>query len=181
MSDRHATPIKGLYLRLVKTIADERGFLAELFSGVNEENFFFSKGIKHILAVVAKTKGVPRGGHYHKTSYENSWVVGGTGIWYFYDFNPSSPSFQKSAAFLVGEKSMLIPRELQIADYTLETKGSICQIFVSPYIYHLIIPLEVPLTFFETATHVYDETDYVRIKPQDIDDALLKKITDFPL
>lgn len=76
---------------------------------------------------------------------------------------------------------MSISQELGIADYTLETTGSICQFSVSPFIYHLIIPLQAPLTLLETATKVYAESDYVRIKPQDIEDTLLKKLTDFAL
>ena len=132
-SDRQETALEGLFMRFIKTIADERGFLAEL-SKDSGNDVFLEKGVENIVAVLAANKGVARGGHYHKTSYENHWTLSGTGIWYFYDLNPSSKTYQKSVAFLAGARSIPIAPELGILDCTLETKGSILQTLVSPYI-----------------------------------------------
>lgn len=175
-SDKEITPLKGLFLRETKTFSDARGFLAELSCGGPEKDVFLEKGIGNILAAVASTQGVPRGGHYHLTSYENSWTMKGSALWYFYDFSPSSPTYKRSAAILLGEKSATLPEELGVLDYTLEKRGSIVQTHLSPFIYHLLIPLVAPVVFFETASQAYDEKDYVRIAFQEIDDPLLKQL-----
>lgn len=175
-SDKEKTPLEGLFLRETKTFSDERGFLAELSSGGPERDVFLKKGIGNILAAVASTQGVPRGGHYHLTSYENSWTMTGSALWYFYDFCPVSSTYKRSAAFLLGEKSVALPEELGVLDYTLGKRGSIVQIHLSPLIYHLLIPLIAPIIFFETASQPYDEKDYVRVAFEEIDDELLRGI-----
>jgi len=175
-SEKEKTPLEGLFMRETKTFADERGFLAELSFGGSASDIFLEKGIGNMLAAVASTQGVPRGGHYHLTSYENSWTMQGSALWYFRDLDPASSTYKKSAVFLLGEKSVALPEELGILDHTLERRGSIVQMYLSPLIYHLLIPLIAPVVFFETASRPYDEKDYMRIPFEDIDDELLKGI-----
>lgn len=174
--ENEQTSLEGLFLRDNKTVQDARGLLVELSFGGPAKDPFLEKGIGNILAAVAATRGIPRGGHYHLTSHENSWNVAGTALWYFYDFRSSSPTYKKSIALLLGEKSISLPEELGILDHTLEKQRSIAQVYLSPFIYHLLIPLVAPVIFFETASQPHNESDYVRIPFQEIDDELLRGI-----
>lgn len=175
-SKTHDTVLEGLRVRLNKTVEDERGMLVELSPGGAAKDPFLQKGIGNIIAVQAAKRGVPRGGHYHMEAHENSWTIQGTGFWYFYDFNEHSKTYKKSTALLTGLKSAQTPKGIEVENYTRENTGQIAQIFTSPYIYHLVIPIETPLIFFETSSRAYDEKDYTRIKPEEIQDPLLEKL-----
>lgn len=184
------TKIDGLMIYFNKVVKDERGYLCEIApGGIKNPHFFFDKkkfrtldlpskyksplfkyGFGDAHAIVFKKIGSSRGGHYHKTNYDLSFILSGTCLCYFYDSRKFSKTYRKEEIFLAGNKSIKLKRgNIKIKDFTIESKKKIALILIPPGIYHIFYSLskENP-NLFVFASQRYNEKDYVRIKPEDL-------------
>jgi len=159
------TPINGLKVYLNKVVGDKRGLFCDLAETDNPIWKAKSKKnqVKHLHASIAMQKGVSRGEHYHLRLIENFWVLSGTSLWIFHDFNKKSKTFGKTWSLVL--------------DFPPK-KNKLAQIEIPPYIYHAFWPLTArPVLAVATGTTGYDQTDFVRPKIQEVPRALkiLKK------
>ncbi len=164
------TGIEGLAVYKNKAFMDSRGALFQLAPDV-AENPHFPGGIGNLLAVIASGKE-PRGAHYHHIAEKDLWGIAGMGLCYFLDMRPQSPTKGKSFACIIGfdeERTKLafagIPR------FFAQKEKWLAHIRVSPGIYDLIWSLgENPFIFVESKTTKYDEKDYIRINPDELEE-----------
>lgn len=170
METKHiSTPIKGLNIYLNKAISDERGSYCDMAPG-GTDNPLYADGIKHIHASIATKKFVPRGGHYHFDLKENFFTLSGTALWYFYDFNPKSPTFGESFSVIFGYDKLGI--DVGIPEYTID-QDSAAQIAISSGIYHILWPLtEKETVVVGTGSADYNPKDYNRKKIEDVPGAV---------
>ncbi len=130
----------------------------------------YADGIKHIHASIATKRFVARGGHYHFKLKENFFTLGGTALWYFYDFNENSPTFGKSYSVILGYNKLSI--DLGIPEYTID-KEMAAQIAISPGVYHVFWPLtDKQAVVAGTGSVKYDPEDYDRTKIEDVPGAI---------
>lgn len=166
---RISTPIKGLNIYLNKAISDERGSYCDMAPG-GTDNPLYSDGIKHIHASIATKKFTPRGGHYHFELKENFFTLSGTALWYFYDFDPKSPTFGESFSVIFGYDKLEI--DAGILEYTID-RDSAAQVAISPGIYHVFWPLtEKEIVVVGTGSADYNPKDYNRTKIEDVPGAI---------
>lgn len=164
-----STPIKGLNIYLNKAISDERGSYCDMAPG-GTDNPLYADGIKHIHASIATKKFTPRGGHYHFDLKENFFTLSGTALWYFYDFNPKSPTFRESFSVIFGYDKLGI--DVGIPEYTID-QDSAAQIAISSGIYHILWPLtEKETVVVGTGSADYNPKDYNRKKIEDVPGAV---------
>ncbi len=164
-----ATPIKGLNLYLNKVVSDERGSYCDMAPG-GTENELYAEGIKHIHASIATKKFVPRGGHYHFKLKENFFTLSGTALWYFYDFDPNSPTCGQSYAVILGHDKLGI--DAGAPEYAIY-KNFAAQISISPGIYHVFWPLtDAETVVAGTGSNDFDPDDYDRTKVEDVPGAM---------
>jgi glucose-1-phosphate thymidylyltransferase len=163
------TPIKGLNLYLNKVVSDERGSYCDMAPG-GTDSPLYSEGIKHIHASIATKRFIPRGGHYHFELKENFFTLGGTALWYFYDFNKNSPTFGESYSVILGYNKLNL--DLGIPEYTID-KEMAAQIAISPGVYHIFWPLTDEQTIVAgTGSVKYDPEDYDRTKVENVPGAI---------
>ena len=163
------TPIKGLNLYLNKVISDERGSYCDMAPG-GTDSPLYSEGIKHIHASIATKRFVARGGHYHFKLKENFFTLGGTALWYFYDFDKKSPTFGESYTVILGYNKLGL--DLGIPEYTID-KEMAAQIAISPGVYHVLWPLtDKQAVVAGTGSTKYDPEDYDRTKIEDVPGAI---------
>jgi len=154
------TPISGLNIYINKVVGDERGYFCDL---AETDNPIWKTKIKHIHASIAIKKGVARGEHYHLRLIENFWILSGTALWIFHDFNKKSKTYGKTWSLVLD----FPPKKNQLA-----------QIEIPPYVYHAFWPLtKTPVVAVATGTTGYDPTDFVKPSIEDIPGAkeILKK------
>jgi len=170
MNIKHiSTPIKGLDIYLNKVVSDERGSYCDMAPG-GTDNPLYADGIKHIHASIADKKFVPRGGHCHYKLKENFFTLSGTALWYFCDFNKDSPTYGKHYAAVFGYEKL--GTDIGIPEYTID-KGCAAQIAISSGVYHVFWPLtDVKTVVAGTGSLDYDSEDYLRIKVEDIPEAI---------
>jgi len=164
-----ATPIKGLNFYLNKVVSDKRGSYCDMVPG-GTDNPLYIEGIKHIHASIATKKFVPRGGHYHFDLKENFFTLSGTALWYFYDFNPKSPTFGESFSAIFGYNKLEM--DAGVPEYTIDQNAT-AQIAISPGIYHVFWPLtEKETVVVGTGSADYNPKDYNRKKIEDVPGAI---------
>lgn len=95
--------IKGVQLKKLRVIPDERGFLMEILRC--DDDFFQKFGQVYISVVYP---GVVKGWHYHKVQWDNFTVIKGMGKIVLYDNRPDSPTFGEINEFFVGEKNPIL-------------------------------------------------------------------------
>ncbi|MBI1888677.1 MAG: dTDP-4-dehydrorhamnose 3,5-epimerase family protein [Candidatus Spechtbacteria bacterium] len=140
------TPIHGLKIHLNKVVADSHGFFCDL---AETDNPLWQTKIKHLHASIAIKKGVARGEHYHYRLIENFYILSGTALWIFHDFNKKSKTFGKTWSLVL--------------DFPPK-KNKLAQIEIHPYIYHAFWPLtNEKVVAFATGTTGYDPTDYKKL------------------
>jgi dTDP-4-dehydrorhamnose 3,5-epimerase len=89
--------IKDVFVRPLKMIADERGYLMEMFRSDWEE--FKEFGQTYITAVYP---GVVKGWHYHKYQEDNFICVAGMAKVVLYDSREDSPTYGEVNEFFMG-------------------------------------------------------------------------------
>jgi len=163
------TPIKGLNLYLNKVVSDERGSYCDMAPG-GTDSPLYADGIKHIHASIATKRFVPRGGHYHFKLKENFFTLGGTALWYFYDFDKNSPTFGESYTVILGYNKLDL--DLGIPEYTID-KEMAAQVAISPGVYHVLWPLtDKQAVVAGTGSVKYNSEDYDRTKIEDVPGAM---------
>jgi dTDP-4-dehydrorhamnose 3,5-epimerase-like enzyme len=130
---------------LNKVVGDERGYFCDL---AEIDNPLWKTKVKHIHASIAIKKGVARGEHYHLKLIENFWILSGTALWIFYDFNKKSKTYGKTWSLIL--------------DFPPK-KNKLTQIEIPPYVYHAFWPLtNTPVVAVATGTTGYDPADFVK-------------------
>lgn len=166
---RIATSIKGLNIYLNKVVSDDRGSYCDMAPG-GTDNPLYADGIKHIHASIATKKFIPRGGHYHYKLKENFFTLSGTALWYFYDFNRSSPTYENGYAVVLGYDKLGI--DLGIPELTID-KNSAAQISIEPGVYHVFWPLtDIETVVAGTGSLDYDPEDYNRTDLENVPGAI---------
>ncbi|MBU4502232.1 MAG: dTDP-4-dehydrorhamnose 3,5-epimerase family protein [Nanoarchaeota archaeon] len=92
--------IKGVMIKPLRVIPDERGRLMEILRG--DESFFTKFGQVYITTA---HPGVVKGWHYHKVQEDNMAVVKGMMKIVLYDSRKDSPTFRKVNEFFLGVHS----------------------------------------------------------------------------
>jgi len=167
------TPIRGLKIHLNKVVGDERGYFCDL---AEADNPLFKDGCAHIHASIAMKKGVARGAHYHYRLRENFYMLSGTSLMLFHDFNKKSKTFGKTWSVILGFSNSKINTR-GTKSYFID-KEKLAQIEVPPYVYHAFWPLTNEKAIaFVTGTEGYDPDDFVRPSIEQIPGAvkILKK------
>lgn len=177
------TPIISLKIHLNKVVGDKRGYFCDL---AETDNPIWKTKIKHIHASIAIKKGVARGEHYHLRLIENFWVLSGTALWIFHDFNKKSKTYGKTWSLILGFSPKGNPiftkegREVIVRgtkSYFVD-QGKLAQIEINPYVYHSFWPLtNEPVVVVASGTTGYDPTDFVKPNIVDVPGAvrILKK------
>ena len=164
-----ATAIKGLNIYLNKVVLDPRGSYCDMAPG-GTENPLYADGIKHIHASIATHKFIARGGHYHYKLKENFFTLSGTALWYFYDYDRTSPTYGQSYSVILGHDKLGL--DLGIPEYTID-KGGAAQIAINPGVYHVYWPLtDMETVVAGTGTTDFDAEDYDRTKVEDVPGAI---------
>lgn len=182
------TPINGLRVLLNKVVGDERGYFCDLAEG---DNPLFKDGCRHLHTSIAIKKGVARGGHYHYRLKENFYVLSGTALFIFHDFNKKSKTYGKTYSLVLG----FSPKAKAGPAYAKATagksdldfkgtrsyfinRGKLAQIEIPPHIYHAFWPLtNEKVIAFVTGTEGYNPRDFERPSIEDVPGAkkILKK------
>ena len=99
--------IKGVYVKKLKKILDERGFLMEM---LRDDDPFFEKFGQVYMTVC--NPGYVKAWHYHKKQSDNFVVIKGKGRIGLYDIREKSPTKGEVMEFVVGDdnpKLIFIP------------------------------------------------------------------------
>lgn len=170
------TPINGLKIHLNKVVSDHRGFFCDL---AETDNPLWETGCKHLHASIAVKKGVARGEHYHYRLIENFYILSGTALWIFHDFNKESKTFGKTWALILGFSPKSNPATAGPNPKKLFIdQNKLAQVEIPPYIYHAFWPLtNERVVAFATGTTGYDPKDFVKLKIDEVPGAvkILKK------
>ncbi|MDM7915153.1 MAG: dTDP-4-dehydrorhamnose 3,5-epimerase family protein [Candidatus Eisenbacteria bacterium] len=138
--------ISGAVVKPLKVLADERGWLMEIFRA--DDPFFEKFGQAYLTAVYP---GVVKGWHYHKVQVDHFCVVKGMAKVVLYDGREGSPTHGEVNEFFMGEKNQML---LRIPNGVLHgMKG----IGVEP-----ALLLNVPSEMYK-----YDGPDEYRVAPHD--------------
>jgi len=164
------TPINGLKIYLNKVVCDSRGYFCDL---AETDNPIWQTKIKHLHASIAINKGVARGEHYHYRLIENFYILSGTALWIFHDFNKKSKTFGKTWSVILGFTHPLakgVARGVfRGTKYYFIDKNKLAQIEIAPYIYHAFWPLtNEKVVAFATGTTGYDPSDFVRLSADEV-------------
>ena len=152
------TPINGLKVHLNKIVGDRRGYFCDL---AETDNPLFKDGCRHLHASIGMHKGVARGAHYHLRLKENFYMLSGTSLLVFHDFNTKSKTFGKTWSVILGFSNPKVDTR-GTKSYFLD-KGKLAQVEIPPYVYHAFWPLtNAWVIAFVTGTTGYDPTDYYK-------------------
>jgi len=148
---------------------------------------FFPKGAGNVLVIITEKPLLMRGGHYHKTVMENVSQISGSSLWYFLDMRKNSSTYGTECLYLVGrlKGDTIIQKYIteKIEDSFFSKESDILTtIQTPPGIYHVVWSASNQASIFtEIKSNPYEENDYVRITPKDIQkpilDSLLKSIS----
>jgi len=140
--------IKGVKVKVLKVIPDERGRLMEILR--RDDEMF--KGFGQVYMTTAYP-GVVKGWHYYKKQYDNMAVVKGTMKIVLCDGREDSPTYREVNEFFAGEHNPIL-------------------IHIPPYIYHwfkCVSQEEAIVVNTPTETYNYEEPDEFRVHPHDND------------
>lgn len=163
MPKRINTTIDGVTILLNRFIGDERGWLGELLPNGNA-NLDVKDGLGNIYLSVATGKYITRAGHYHHRQSELFFTVSGVALWAFRDYRELSPTFGKvySVVFTDSEIDTNFPLYRIGAD-------AMPGIVVPHGVYHVYWALaDAPVRVVCMATTPHDDTDYVRLLPEEV-------------
>lgn len=164
MPERIATSIAGLTVVRNKAIGDARGWLGELLPG-GAAHPDAKEGLGNIYLSVAVGRGVARAGHYHHRQSEVFFTVTGTALWAFRDYRENSPTFGSIQTVVFSDE------EIPQGPAPLYHIGpeAMPGIVVPHGVYHVYWALtDEPVRVVCIATTPHDESDYVRLLPDEI-------------
>lgn len=165
------TPVAGLIIYKNKVFGDARGSLMQLAPSI-PLNPHFPLGIKDLASGVAIDGTKPRGAHYYKTAEKDIWNIYGTALWYFLDMRDESPTKHAAYACIVGFREEELDNKFSdLPIFFVERLQWLPHFHIPPGVYDLVWKLgKEPAVFTETKTTIHDESDYVRIAPDDIEE-----------
>ncbi|HOO89249.1 MAG TPA: dTDP-4-dehydrorhamnose 3,5-epimerase family protein [Syntrophales bacterium] len=138
--------IKGVQIKTLRVIPDERGRLMEILR--RDDAMFEAFGQVYMTTAY---HGVVKGWHYHKKQSDNMAVVKGTMKIVLYDGREDSPTYGEVDEFFAGEHNPIL-------------------IHIPPYVYHgfKCVSQEEAIVV-NTPTHVYDyaQPDEFRVHPHE--------------
>jgi len=140
--------IKGVMVKKLKVIPDERGRLMEILR-VDDEMY---KGFGQVYMTTAYP-GVVKGWHYHKKQFDNMAVVKGMMKIVLYDGRPDSSTYGEINEFFAGEYNPVL-------------------VHIPPYVYHgfkCISREEAVVVNTPTEVYNYQDPDEFRVHPHDND------------
>ena len=140
--------IKGVKVKKLKVIPDERGRLMEILR--RDDEMF--EGFGQVYMTTAYP-GVVKGWHYHKKQSDNMAVVKGTMKIVLCDGREDSPTYREVNEFFVGEHNPIL-------------------VHIPPYVYHgfkCVSQEEAIVVNTPTETYDYEEPDEFRVHPHDND------------
>ncbi len=161
------TEIEGLVLYKNKEpFIDQRGSLFKLTPNLYNSDLEIK--IADLVNVIADDKK-PRGGHYHKESQDHAWCFFGTALWYFVDFRNEKQKEKPVFACILGVDKINNEVFSDIPDFSVNKIKKMIHLNIPSGVYHIVWPLGgKPLMLTEAKTMEFDESDYVRIKPDNI-------------
>lgn len=140
--------IKGVMVKKLKVIPDERGRLMEILR-IDDEMY---KGFGQVYMTTAYP-GVVKGWHYHKKQFDNMAVVKGMMKIVLYDGRPDSSTHGEINEFFAGEHNPVL-------------------VHIPPYVYHgfkCISGEEAVVVNTPTEAYDYADPDEFRVHPHDND------------
>lgn len=138
------TEIKGVEIKRLKVIPDERGWLMEIMRA--DDGFFEKFGQVYLSAVYP---GVVKGWHYHKVQRDNLCVVKGMAKLVLYDDREKSATKGNLSELFLGEKNPLL-------------------VSIPPGVLHGMKGIGTEPAYFinlPTELYNYDEPDEYRVDP----------------
>ena len=160
---RISTSIDGLEVVLNKAIGDSRGWLGELVPGgtVNPD---VKDGLGNIYLSVATGKNIARAGHYHYRQSDLFFTITGASLWVFRDYREESKTFGAVYAAVFASEDVSIAQAS-----TYRVGESMPYVFVPHGVYHVYWALtDTPVRVVCVATTPHDDTDYVRLGPNEV-------------
>jgi len=140
--------IKGVAIKKLRVIPDERGRLMEILR--RDDEVF--QGFGQVYMTTAYP-GVVKGWHYHKKQSDNMAVVKGTMKIVLYDGRKDSPTYREVKELFAGEHNPIL-------------------VHIPPYVYHgfkCVSPEEAIVVNVPTETYSYEEPDEFRVHPHEND------------
>ena len=140
--------IKGVMVKKLKVIPDERGRLMEILR--NDDEIY--QGFGQVYMTTAYP-GVVKGWHYHKKQFDNMAVVKGMMKIVLYDGRPDSSTQGEINEFFAGEHNPIL-------------------VHIPPYVYHgfkCISGEEAVVVNAPTEAYNYADPDEFRVHPHDND------------
>ncbi|MCK4534614.1 MAG: dTDP-4-dehydrorhamnose 3,5-epimerase family protein [Syntrophobacterales bacterium] len=140
--------IKGVKIKALKVIPDERGRLMEILR--SDDEMFEGFGQVYMTTVYP---GVVKGWHYHKKQYDNMAVVKGTMKIVLCDGREDSPTYREVNEFFAGKYNPIL-------------------VHIPPYVYHgfkCVSQEEAIVVNTPTETYNYEKPDEFRVDPHDND------------
>ncbi len=167
--DKITTGIEDLIIYKNKVITDPRGSLLRLAHDI-PHNSNFKEGVKNLIAVIAEDTKKPRGGHYHKLSCDETFIIQGTSLWYFLDMREGENK-GKEYFCIVGSDckfNLSVLNGIDVFDFKKD--DFLAHIHIPSGVYHVVWSLDNlrPVVLIEAKTQEFDEADYVRIDPDKI-------------
>jgi hypothetical protein len=149
---------------------DERGSLFKLKP--NQYNPDLDIKIADLVNVIADDKK-PRGGHYHKISQDHAWCFYGTALWFFVDFRDESLKEKSTFACILGLDGIDDGIFSDLPDFSIKKIKKMTHLNIPQGIYHIVWSLgDKPLMLTEAKTEEFNESDYVRISPDEIKEVI---------
>ena len=162
--ERVTTSIIGLEVGLNRAIGDARGWLGELVPG-GAANPDVKDGLGNVYLSVAVGKNIARAGHYHFRQSELFFTVTGAALWAFRDYRDDSKTFGKVYAAVFTAEA--VPGG-SAPTYQVSEQSMPCLV-VPRGVYHVYWALtDTPVRVICVATTPHDETDYVRLRPDEV-------------
>ena len=140
--------IKGVSIKKLKVIPDERGRLMEIFR--RDDDLFSGFGQVYMTTAYP---GAVKGWHYHKKQDDNMAVVKGTMKIVLYDGREDSPTYREVNEFFAGEHNPIL-------------------VHIPRYVYHgfkCVSPDEAIVINTPTEVYDYAQPDEFRVHPHDND------------
>ena len=140
--------IKGVEVKELRTIPDERGRLTEILR--NDESVFNKFGQVYVTTAYP---GVVKGWHYHKVQTDNMAVVSGMMKIVLYDSREPSPTYGQINEIFAGVHNPVL-------------------VTIPPYVFHgfkCISENEAIVVNIPTEVYKYDDPDEFRVAPHSDD------------
>ncbi len=153
------TGIDGCVIALMPAFEKNGGGVFHILPGGSGNADWYDGDILDVYGFFSNEPHALRGGHYHPVLNEMFCTVSGTALWILSDFRPSSPTFQKTLAVILGKKKSLDAHG--VPSYTVEETNQYARLKVPAGVYHAIVPLSADgFTTIALGTTPYTTEDY---------------------